>query len=47
MKIYDFIVLGLWVFSLSCVNISKEFIQGMVTGIVICGYIGWRLYHDN
>nr|DAH76739.1 MAG TPA: hypothetical protein [Caudoviricetes sp.] len=43
MKFYDFIVLGLWITSLSFVNISKEFIQGAVTAAVICGYIGWRI----
>lgn len=47
MKFYDFIVLGLWVSSLSFVHIDKGFIQGLATGVVACGYIGWRLYHDN
>ena len=47
MKLYDFIVMSLWVTSFSLVNINKEFMQGLISGLVICGYAGWRIYHGN
>ena len=45
MKFYDFIAMSLWVTSFSLVDIDKNFIQGLVSGLVICGYAAWRIYH--
>lgn len=46
MKYYDFIVLFLWITSLSFVEMNKGFIEGLISGIIIAGYVGWRVYHD-
>ncbi len=47
MKFYDFIVMSLWATSFSFVDINKGFIQGLISGLVICGYAAWRVYHGT
>lgn len=47
MKFYDYIFMGLIIIAIKLIPINKSMIEGIVTGIVIGGYIGWRIFHDN
>lgn len=39
--------MGLIIVAIKLILINKSMIEGIVTGIVIGGYIGWRVFHDN
>lgn len=47
MKFYDYIFMGLIIITIKLIPINKSMIEGIITGVVIGGYIGWRLWHDN
>lgn len=47
MKFYDYIFMGLIIIAINLIPINKSMIEGIITGVVIGGYIGWRLWHDD
>lgn len=47
MKFYDYIFMGLIIIAIKLIPINKSMIEGIITGVVIGCYIGWRLWHDN
>lgn len=47
MKFYDYIFLGLIIVAIRLLPFEKSMVEGLITGIVIGGYVGWRLWHDD
>ena len=46
MKLYDIVFVAASLTGLVALAWSKVAVEALISGIVIGGYIGWRVWHD-